>query len=264
MKFGITGRDITDKNKFMSNKPKGDFLDRFKGRTIQMNKEGHLGVVKNTKMPIKAVHDQPMQSYNNSNQPEHHSALLKRPNMGSELDVRKKNNFEALSPFAKRSSSIDGETFSSRNDRYNSFARNYQKMDNALTKSYNSPGLRKGLSNAGGEVMKPQHSNSVKREVIKVGSSHSMGPEHKLNGSFTTPSKPNDLSNPYGSLKMPLAMQANVLGKNMVSKFMPTQAPNTQKYGSKESLNMPYKNGSFAGGNSDGFLNTAVSTPLYH
>ena len=34
---------------------KSDFLERFQGRQSLMNKEGHLGIVKNTQQPIKKV-----------------------------------------------------------------------------------------------------------------------------------------------------------------------------------------------------------------
>lgn len=68
MKFGNTGRDITDKSKFMNNKVRGSFLDRFKGRTIQLGLDGHLGVVKNTKVPIKGIHENPSDSYSNNQQ----------------------------------------------------------------------------------------------------------------------------------------------------------------------------------------------------
>ena len=67
MKFGNTGRDITDKNKFMTNKKRSNFLDRFKGRTIQMSREGHIGIVKNTQVPIKPMHNGSIKQQNNKN-----------------------------------------------------------------------------------------------------------------------------------------------------------------------------------------------------
>lgn len=218
MKFGNTGRDITDKNKFMNNKPRGSFLERFKGRTIQINKEGHLGVVHSTKMPIKPMHDQGQQPYNSNKQHEHHSALVKKPAMGTNRGEKSKNNFEALSPF-KRSNSIDTGGFTEGNDRYNAFARNFKKTENVLSHSYNSPGLRKGLSKAGGDILRQSYNSSMKEEYPKMGSSHSMVPETRMNNSSLTfnsnlkaPNSSKDNLNPYSSMKIPLAMAAGLKG----------------------------------------------------
>lgn len=92
MKFTYAGREGVDRSRFAPNKKKGSFLERFKGRVTQMNKEGHLSVVKNTREPIKPSYEKPIQSYNNEysayNQPE-----------------TKKTNYDALSPM-KRSNTI--------------------------------------------------------------------------------------------------------------------------------------------------------------
>lgn len=275
MKFGKTGRNNTDKNKFMENKPRGSFLERFKGRTIQMNKEGHLGVVHNTKIPIKPVHDQP---YNNNQQYEHHSALVKNYGNGTDRQNGTKSNFEILSPM-KRSNSDNEDTFATRNDRYNSFARNYKKAENMLSHSHNNTSsLRKGLSKAGDNVLRVSHGNSRSGSLPKMGSSHSMGTvkleknQPLIRTSFNQ--KQNQV-NPYSSMKAPLAMAASLKGGNspagtsvQKSSFYSAQNSSTSlmtnnKGNKSNGYPMPYSGNGFGGGNSDGFINTAVSTPLY-
>lgn len=91
---------------------------------------------------------------------------------------------EALSPM-KRSNSIAEGTFETQNNRYNQFARNYQKTENSLSKSYNTGTLRKGLSKAGSLVMKGSKHNNYQKmnrdEYPKMNSSHSIVPEYKTN-----------------------------------------------------------------------------------
>lgn len=48
MKLSHSKREGKGKKMPIAGKIKGGFLDRFKGRTSQIGKEGHLGVVKNT------------------------------------------------------------------------------------------------------------------------------------------------------------------------------------------------------------------------
>ena len=283
MKFGNTGRDITDKQKFMTKKKNTSFLDRFKGRTLQLGKEGHLGIVKHTNMPIKAIHDDPSQSYSNIN---HGKSAMKHKNGGDTVkNVKPKNNFEALLPL-KRSNSINNDHFEQSNNRYESFARNFNKNSNSLAQSYNpSGGLRKGLANAGSNVLRNSFSNSVKDNFSKMGSSHSTGVLQPGNGpALRNPGtkfckKPTNSShNPqqaYSSMKQPAAVQNNLrvpCAKNVdnVSKSSFYSEPKTSNYRKKldvshlngsKSPGLPY--GSSSASNSNGFMNTAVSTPFY-
>jgi len=208
MKFGITGRDITDKNKFMSaNNKKSNFLDRFKGRTIQMSREGHLGIVKSTNAPIKPVPEN--KNHQISNAKMRQMGQIKKPNPDSFRNVKPKNNFEALSPF-KRSNSVLEENSGPRNDRYNSFAKNYHKVENALSKSYNSNGLRKGLSKAGGQILGGNHKDINRNDYPKMNSSHSMvpidsgnKPEFGMKNRMNAPNSSKANPVPFNQMKKP-------------------------------------------------------------
>ena len=46
MKYAYTGREGIKNNSLSIKSKKGSFLDRFKGKTTQMGKEGHLGKAK--------------------------------------------------------------------------------------------------------------------------------------------------------------------------------------------------------------------------
>lgn len=287
MKFGKNGRLDQDKSKYTENQPRGSFLERFKGRTIKVGREGHLGVVKNTSVPIKGVYDEPKQSYNNQQQ--YSLGLINQQNSDTTRNVKAKSNLEALSPL-KRASSISEDNFESRADRYNSFARNYKRTQDPLSMSYNNKSaLHKGLSNAGNNVLRNSYSNTMKDEYSKMGSSHSSNSPMTMNHSGlsfkSTPNAPNTSQNPgnaYYSMKVPAAMEASLKGSSQglkipmeKSSFYSAQnAPTGMgEFNSRHNLNaskknitkafpMPYSNSS-ASGNSDGFINTAVSTPLY-
>jgi hypothetical protein len=280
MKFGNTGRDITDKRKFMTNKPKGSFLERFKGRTVQLDKEGHLGIIKTTSMPIKVMQDDPSQAYTNQGA----TKPKKLRGLDTVRNMKPQNNFQALSPL-KRSNSIAEDNIAKSNNRYESFARNYQKNQNPLTKSYNgSTGLRGGLANAGSNVLNSNLNNTMKNTNPKMRTSHLVAASPQANN-FSMRGKnggkaPNSSQNPkeaYSAMKVPAAMAASLKGPGDAinpgnvrkSSFYSEQKGsnyrkkfNISDIKEKSSYPMPYSNSS-AAGNSDGFMNTAVSTPLY-
>lgn len=259
MKFGNTGRGEVDKSKFIVNKNRGNFLERFKGRTIQINKEGHYGVVNSTKIPIKPIHDSPMLPTN----PSDNRLGMKKNSIDTSRVPKGKSNLEILSPY-RRSNSINNEDFSSRNDRYNSFARNY---NNKLSQSHNENSMR-GLAKAGGEVFRKSHDQNIKDSYPKINSSHSDMIDNRMNNSglsfnqsFNAPNTSQDKPSPYSSMKMPLAMAASLRG----SKPLQLQQQKSSKLPeiNKQKLFKPDFSEKFKGGNSDGFMNTAVSTPLY-
>lgn len=215
MKFGVTGRDNVDKSKFITNQPRGSFLDRFKGRTMHISKEGHLGVVQNTKIPIKPIYDQP---YSNTEVFENQSKIIARKYIGeTNRNSKPMSNFEALTPI-KRSNSIAEDNFQTRNNRFNTFEKDIKMPQNTLSNT-NPPGLRVGLSKAGDNIMR-NSLNSFNSDYPKINSSHSMKAGDKLfkpdfrinNDDFKTP---NTTSNdPYSSMKIPLSMAASLKGSS--------------------------------------------------
>ena len=266
MKFGNTGRTITDKNKFMTNKPRGSFLDRFKGRTTQLDKEGHFGVVKSTKIPIKALNEHPNESYSNNQNFKQNS--FHRQSMDTTRNANPKNNFEALSPLKRSNSITNDKMFNQGSNRYESFARNFKKNDTMMTMSHKDPNmLRTKLSNAGSNVLRNSYSNTMKNEYPKMGSSHSMNAMPQMNSSGLSFDKNKSSMTPslnpkaaYSSMKSPVNLAASMKAPagrnaNYRKKFNMTEVKKNKPYP------MPYSNNSMAD-NSNGFTNTAVSTPM--
>jgi len=265
MKFSKTGRQNVDTNKFIENKPKGSFLERFKGRTTTMDKEGHLGVVKSTNMPIKAVLNQPMQAYSNQK--------------SQKMDVHRIQNTQ---PQLLRKSSQ--ENFTTQNDRYDSFARNFKKTENVLAKSHNSPSFRRSMSKIGNDIMRQDNNSSAQDSFNKRSMSHSLVPKGAMRNSgsgfsksFKVPDPKNVNHNPYSSSKIPLAMSAGLNqqnGDNETSVYKSSfySEQNSPKPSNpyknidmpRKAISKPYSQKNFSGGNSDGFINTAVSTPLHY
>ena len=222
MKFSLTGRDNVDKSKFLANQPRGSFLDRFKGRTMQMNKEGHIGIVQNTKIPIKPIYEQP---YSNTEFAGKQSQMIAKKYVGDTgINYKPMSNFEALTP-VKRSGSMAEDNFRTMNNRYSTFEKDIKMPQNILSNT-NPSGLRIGLSKAGDNILRNSHS-TFNSDYPKINSSHSMnsnkllGSDFNISNDFKTP---NTTSNdPYTSMKIPLAMAASMKGS-----FTPTET-NIQK-----------------------------------
>ena len=115
MKFNKTWRNSVDKAKFIENKSRGSFLDRFKGRTMKISKDGHLGIVNSTKIPIKPIIENKLnycegkEIYNNFQRNNSHELMKNRKQM---------SNYEAL---MNRSNSVINHSASNKDQRYNKF-----------------------------------------------------------------------------------------------------------------------------------------------
>ncbi|CAI2370753.1 unnamed protein product [Moneuplotes crassus] len=268
MKFGNTGRDITDKKKFMTKPKKSDFLERFKGRTSQISTDGHLGIVKNTHTPIKPVHSGGMDMYNNHNQ--------NQMNGGNMMPMGNHGGYSSSigpHPTMKKSNSLSGEAFQTRNSRYSSFAQNHQKVDNSYKESQQKQPHKRSLANIGGHIM----GGSMKslHEYPKMHSSKTNIPNNAMRESTLSYQK--DINIPNSSKENPsnhnFLLRQNIQymgkGKNNHQKtnFYSSKQGSMDHYGQKGSSSgppmrrAPYPSSSFSGGNSDGFTHTSVSTP---
>lgn len=158
LKNAHTGREANKRELNDNGTKKGTFLDRFKGRTIQMGKEGHISVVNSTKMPIKPSYEGLNQSYNNDAYvPYQDIAKPRERNSSASYPVYSKSNYEALSP--EKRSQIMTSKFSSpsANGEYNLSQRN-------------------ALSNVGNNIMRYKNNESIPNVNQKVSTSHSLSP----------------------------------------------------------------------------------------
>jgi hypothetical protein len=169
---------------------------------------------------------------------------------------------EALSP-NKKINSMPNDTFQSRNERYNSFARNYSKEDNDLSKSHNTNSLRRKLSDAGGSIM--NNRMDMSKEYPKINSSHTNVPNPLMNNSghgfnnMKSPSSSKNNPSPYLDMKnSPEALKE--FHKNSFNTAKKMDSVLNARMSDKK-LPMPYRN-NFSNG--EDFSNTAVSTPVYN
>ena len=158
LKSLYTGREIIKREQNNDAIKKGTFLDRFKGRTIQMGKEGHLSVVNSTKMPIKPSYESLNQSYSNDAYVPYQDMTKSRErNSSANYPTYSKSNYEALSP---------------------------EKRAHALANKFSSPSAsgeynlsqRNALSNVGNNIMRYKNNDNFSSITQKVNTSHSLSP----------------------------------------------------------------------------------------
>lgn len=158
LKNSHTGREGNKREQSDDGAKKGTFLDRFKGRTIQMGKEGHISVVKSTKMPIKPSYESLNQSYSNDAYAPYQDLTKSRErNSSANYPLYSKSNYEVLSP-EKRSQVMTSKFSSpSANGEYNLYQRN-------------------ALSNVGNNIMRYKNNDNLTSINQKVSTSHSLSP----------------------------------------------------------------------------------------
>lgn len=289
MKFGNTGRDITDKNKFMGKKKTSPFLERFKGRTIQMSREGHIGIVKSTGTPIKPIHPKASNNYGDQHHPTMKS--ISKPMYVEKSPKRKsgplsigffqihdkfmhiESSIESFNP-GQRSNSIPTHSTDENTNRYSAFAKNYQKVEDVFSKNKHEGRTKRSLANAGGQIM----SGSAKslNGYPKMHSSRSMAPENSFNSSGLSyqkahhgPSSSKENPTPYNDMGKRKIHMGNKNRENSYKTSFYSAGGPTKPYkmkgmpSDKSNSGMPYSTTSFNGANSDGFTHTSVSTPLY-
>lgn len=162
MKNSHTGREGGKKGSIVPTKKRGSFLERFKGRTIQMSKEGHVGVVNSTKMPIKPSHENPNYSYNQEEyMPYTDSSKKKSGNQDGYQRSVSKSNYEALSPM-KRSVALPNKFSAPSDNTTYSFASNFRRAQQALEDNYNDKpqSSKRGMSEIGNKIMRYQKSEN--------------------------------------------------------------------------------------------------------
>ncbi|CAI2367799.1 unnamed protein product [Moneuplotes crassus] len=268
MKFGVTGRDITDKRKFMSNKKKSNFLERFKGRTVQMSTDGHIGIVKNTHSPIKPTHENTMKMYNNQN-------MSQMKSISKPFFLPKGGNSNTINAFSpmKRSNSLSEESPQINNNRYSTFKQNYNQVERAFGNGHKKLEHKRSLANAGGQIMSA--STSSLHEYPKMHSSKSTVAEDTMknsalsykkeiyapNSSKSNPSSFNDLRNPNNRSmgKDHLDSHKNSFNLSKTGSVQPCSKKEINAFKQKPRGPFPVKE-FINSGNSNGF--TSVSTPM--
>ena len=238
MKFGKTSRDNIDRSQFIEHKARGSFLDRFKGRTMQISKDGHLGIINSTKIPIKPVSDL---RYDNDEQFGNKNHLLtNRLAEGINHNRKQISNYEALTPM-NRSNSISDHQNYDQNHRYNDVENRMNKQPNSNFIRTNPSGLRIGLTQAGDNIMRNSYSK-FSNDYPKTTMNHSLKEESKqLNLNFningrskaphTTQNESSNLSkvdnhsrNKSLALKMPLFQKSSFYGKQNDARTMNHQS----------------------------------------
>lgn len=287
MKFAYTGREDTNRSSFMPKNKRGSFLDRFKGRTLQMSKEGHVGVVNSTKIPIKPSYDNPDKSYSSYVD----SSSAGKQSNGYTINPATKSNLEALSPMKR--SNLMATKFSTPDENRYSFASNFKKSqqntDHNYSKSdknqnfiskceYNDmPALQKRMSEVGQKIMRYSPSDNFGESNDRY--VNSVPPQTKptynssllFRNSFQTPTKSSSVSK-YGQMSSSLqgftnedssfkgsfysSRTANVMNSSSYSMGVP------QPYQSYTKA-YPMRNSGYSFNNSNGFYPTAASTPAY-
>lgn len=187
---------------------------------------------------------------------------IAKPQAYTDKNLKLKSNMEALSP-NKKLNSMSNDTFQSRNDRYNSFARNHSKEDNDLSKSHNTNSLRRKLSDAGGSIM--NNRMDMMKEYPKINSSHTNVPNPLMNNSglgfnnMKSPSSSKNNPSPYLDMRNNSETLKELHKSSFNSAKKVNNIPNVRM--SDKKLPMPYRN-NFSNG--EDFSNTAVSTPVYN
>ena len=273
MKFAYTGREGLDKQSLLSNTKKGSFLERFKGRTIQMSKDGHVGVVNSTKVPIKPSHDHASRSFSKGDYMPYSDDSNCNAQNSSYNKPSSKSNFEALSPL-KRSFAMKTKFPGQDGNQGYSFASNFKKSQQALESNYNDmPAVMKRMQNAGESVMRYSASDTFSDVSQRLSKSIS-------------PTKPmyQSASQFRGSLQNPNRASYGQMGSSLQGfndlefkgSFYSSRTTNNAMNSSSYSMRVPqpYSSGNMYGmrnsgynfssaSNSNGFNPTAVSTPAY-
>lgn len=192
------------------------------------------------------------------------------------------SNLQALSPLKRSSSISQNDNFGHAVNRYESFASKFKSTKNELSQSYNSPNaLRMNLSNAGNNVMRNSYNKTMKIESKDLKNDYSNNAGRAQNGahsnnSFQKRTQENpSMSYQANSMMNDMPRKSKFSSSNQdipvqKSSFYSEQNPNYRKKFSMSdskikggmSNHTPYGNNTKAS-NSDGFIETAVSTPLY-
>jgi hypothetical protein len=256
-----------------SGSKKGSFLERFKGRTIQMSKDGHVGVVNSTKVPIKPSHDHASRSFSKNDYMPYSDDTNNKAQNSSYQKTSPKSNFEALSPL-KRSFAMKTKFANQDGGQNHSFASNFKKSQQALEGNYNDmPAVMKRMQNAGESVMRYSASDTFSDVSQRMSKSIS-------------PTKPmyQSASQFRGGLQNPTRASYGQMGSSLQGfndlefkgSFYSSRTTNNVMNSSSYSMGVPqpYSSGNMnrmrnsgynfsSASNSNGFYPTAVSTPAY-
>ena len=170
----------------------------------------------------------------------------------------------------KRSNSLSGEAPNPPNNRYKTFAKNYQKVENAFSHSTQKREHKRSLANAGGQILGGSTKNL--HEYPKMHSSRSMVPDPSMRNSglsytqkLNVPNSSKENPSPYQDLRN---AKRDIIQKGIKpnkSSFSAAKKPNGKPFnlpGRDFNRKQPHSTGHFNGGNSDGFTHTSVSTPM--
>ncbi|CAI2362012.1 unnamed protein product [Moneuplotes crassus] len=256
-------------------------MDRFKGKTTQMNKEGHLGIVHSTKQPVKPLKAYPNDSYKNEDSAPYGDLSKSRDygNLGSRGN-RSKSNYEALSATKSMNNSSYTMPSLSQENKY-SFASNFKKNHKAIDDCYNeAPSLQRRMQAAGNNVMRYSSSSNFGINDNMISRTSSLQPAKDSLGfqnNFQTPQKRGHLHH-YGQMSASLQRfnedQSSFKGSfyssrsakvmNSSSYSMGAAQPYMSYSNQSSYMNKPgYAFGTSIASNSTGFYPTAVSTPAY-